>query len=139
MLSHERAEYQAQNQILQEENHHLFLKIRGQAAASEDETAQLVAQLKQAHERVTELEQIVWAQTEQVRFLQLQRVMERDPAKSRSPSPAPREKKASLQQAKTSASPVLRNKLEYSCETDELTGALKRLQEWPQSVQAVNM
>lgn len=81
MLSLEKSEAQAQNQILQEENHHLFLKVRELAAEHRAQTEEL----QLTRNRVAELEQVVGAQTEQVSFLalQLQRVIERDQIKPR--------------------------------------------------------
>lgn len=76
LLILERAESEKQNQILQEENHRLIVTVRQQSAnlnANGIET-------DQARVRVSELEQLVWAQTEQVSFLasQLQRSMQSD-------------------------------------------------------------
>jgi len=86
MLSQERGEVQAQNQILHEENHHLSAQARELAAQNRQQAEELEA----FRARTEDLDQVVWAQTEQVSFLalQLQRVMERQHGKPRSGSAA---------------------------------------------------
>merc|ERR1719201_856946 len=96
-LSLERSEAQAQCHIQQEENHHLFIKIREQEAANREQAARL----QQAQERTAELEQAVWTQNEQVSFLalQLQKVMEKGSAKVEQPAQQSHVKQQPLQTA----------------------------------------
>mmetsp|Transcript_15837 Transcript_15837/g.43326 ORF Transcript_15837/g.43326 Transcript_15837/m.43326 type:complete len:696 (+) Transcript_15837:78-2165(+) len=74
MLVRERDESEEQNKVLREENHHLIIKLRQQGS----ELEQLSQKFEQMRQRNGDLEQLVWAQTEQVGFLasQLQRAME---------------------------------------------------------------
>eukprot|EP00927_Polykrikos_kofoidii_P079798 TRINITY_DN76617_c0_g1_i1.p1 TRINITY_DN76617_c0_g1~~TRINITY_DN76617_c0_g1_i1.p1 ORF type:complete len:716 (+),score=111.84 TRINITY_DN76617_c0_g1_i1:138-2150(+) len=65
LLIKERAESDKQNQILQEENHRLIMTVRGHA----EELKSKDARLDQARARVSDLHQLVCAQTEQIRFL----------------------------------------------------------------------